>query len=146
MARNGFTLIELLVVIAIVGILSSVVLTSLNDSRSKAANSAIKSNLGNIRVYAELYYDTNTSYGNYPLGVCPSSGSGSMFHDPTILAAINSANNASGNSNGSRCAIIDFAWAISIPLKKSEGAFNHWCVDSKASLKGKTDAIISTSC
>lgn len=34
--NKGFTLIELLVVIAIIGVLSSVVLVSLNSSRQKA--------------------------------------------------------------------------------------------------------------
>lgn len=39
-SQAGFTLIELLVVIAIIGILSSVVLTSLSSSRGKARRAA----------------------------------------------------------------------------------------------------------
>ena len=56
---KGFTLIELLVVIAIIGILSAVVLASLNTGRDKSADAAIKSSLNNARAQSELFYDSN---------------------------------------------------------------------------------------
>jgi len=47
--RSGFTLIELLVVIAIIGVLSSVVLASLQSARVKAKTAAFKAELSSLR-------------------------------------------------------------------------------------------------
>lgn len=60
---KGFTLIELLVVIAIIGVLSSVVLASLNTARAKARDASRLSALRQLQVALELYYD---KYGYYP--------------------------------------------------------------------------------
>ncbi len=59
--EKGFTLIELLVVIAIIGILATIVLVSLNSARSKARDSRRVSDLRQIALALELYYDDNSA-------------------------------------------------------------------------------------
>ncbi len=64
---RGFTLIELLVVIAIIGILSSVVLASVNSARMKARDAKRIADLKQIQTALEFYYDAN---GYYPPSQC----------------------------------------------------------------------------
>lgn len=59
---RGFTLIELLVVIAIIGILSSVVLASLNDARQKSRDAKRIADVKQLQLALELYFDTNGTY------------------------------------------------------------------------------------
>ena len=54
-SRQGFTLIELLVVIGIIGILSSIVLASLQTSRKKALDAAVIQEMNSVRSAVELY-------------------------------------------------------------------------------------------
>ena len=89
---KGFTLIELLVVIAIIGILSSVVLASLNTARQKGRDARRISDLKQIQLALELYYDSNQFY---PLTVGTTGSSvlvtagyiSSIPTDPTTLAS-----------------------------------------------------------
>lgn len=60
--ERGFTLIELLVVIAIIGILSSVVLASLNSARQKGRDGRRVADVKQLQLALELYYDANGSY------------------------------------------------------------------------------------
>jgi type IV pilus assembly protein PilE len=126
---RGFTLIELLVVIAIIGILSSVVLASLNTARNKGADAAIKSNLANARAEAELFYDTNGTYD----GVCATTGTNVIGDNLNAVAAITGGTYAvSDTANISAtvpvCHDSAAGWAAGSATKT--GTPVAWCVDS----------------
>src|SRR3989344_3551186 len=59
--NRGFTLIELLVVIAIIGILSTVVLTSLGSARTKARIAAAQATMSSVVPVLVTCLDANTA-------------------------------------------------------------------------------------
>ncbi len=144
---RGFTLIELLVVIAIIGILSSVVLASLNTARQKGADAAIKSDLANVRSQTAIVYDSNNQ--NYGVDASACNTAGSIFLDSVVAAAIAHAQTQSGAS--ATCYADDgvvsagvaaSSWALSVPLKSTPAV--SWCVDSTGvSTSGKVATLTS---
>ena len=129
---KGFTLIELLVVIAIIGILSSVVLASLNSARAKSADAAVKADLSGIRSQSELLYNDD---GNYN-AVC---GANTVPQSTKIADSLAHASTTAGAPGV--CGVPDSgdatAWAVSSPLKDG----THWCVDSAGTAKGIPEAL-----
>jgi prepilin-type N-terminal cleavage/methylation domain-containing protein len=148
---RGFTLIELLVVVAIIGILSAVVLVSLNAARNKGSDAAIISNLNTIRLQAELYYsDHNSAYGiDFALpGACPTAGLTMFAGDPKIKTAIAAADKAAGGRGGPIDKVFcaspgASSYVVQSALVAGVGGKMWWCVDSLGAAKPEAVAMIA---
>ncbi|TSA43766.1 type II secretion system protein [bacterium] len=126
---RGFTLIELLVVIAIIGILSAVVLASLNTARTKGNDAAIQSDITGIRTQAAIYNSTNNNYGTNASLESDCAATDNLFNDPTVKNQVAGASKA--NSAGTMHCNVSAggtAYAVSAALVSAPGTF--FCVDS----------------
>ena len=126
---RGFTLIELLVVIAIIGVLSAVVLASLNTARSKGNDAGVKANLNTVGTQAALYFSDNSSYGTFAVASCPAEGAtgSTVFHNGTVEKAIASARTDGGGAASCVSNGTDYAVAVARPDTTNS---TYWCVDS----------------
>ncbi len=103
--NKGFTLIELLVVIAIIGILSSVILTSVNSSRAKARTNAA---LSTMRSLVPVFDDCLSSGITLPGSdtqsdstvICSAYSSNSYIKLPAGWIWCNSSNSQAQSSTG----------------------------------------------
>ncbi len=81
--NRGFTLIELLVVIAIIGILSSVVLASLNSARQKSRDARRIGDVKQLQLALEMYYDSENGYPTTVEGIADLVTEGYIPVEPT---------------------------------------------------------------
>ena len=144
-SNRGFTLIELLVVIAIIGILSSVVLASLNSARNKGGDAAVKANLANIRAQAAIYYDTNNSYVTTAVDSTACTNTlGGIFNDTTFAAGVQAAKSAGGGTANCAATVgASGAWAVKVNLKSDSASYV--CVDSAGVSATSSSAAIGAS-
>jgi len=138
--NTGFTLIELLVVIAIIGVLSSIVMSSVNKSREKAHDASAKSTLGSIRAQAALYYNENNfSYGADGV-VCDTADS---VFDSTKENNINTMVLAAQTVVGGgeiACANSSSLYVVAVTLQGG----GVWCVDSNGNATTTALALSGT--
>jgi prepilin-type N-terminal cleavage/methylation domain-containing protein len=77
--EEGFTLIELLIVIAVMGILSTVVVISVNGINNRAKTETCNANKATIQTAAEAYYALNNTY---PASAADIIGAGKLIPSP----------------------------------------------------------------
>ena len=140
-----------------IGILSSIVLASLNTARTKAKDAAVKSQLSSMRSQGEIYY---SGIGNYSglCGATKASGGFGGVAGPGLLKATADANAVTltnpavvitataGVFNTVTCHDSTTAWVVEAPLSGSAASPNikMFCVDSTTITKEKNSNIAAS--
>lgn len=128
-SARGFTLIELLVVIAIIGLLSSIILASLNSARIKSRDARRLADFKQVQTALELYYNDNTTYPTTASGgTTMTSSLGSILAPGYIQSVPKDPSRADTSSTGYLyCSTDGQSYAMLADLEKT----NTWCVVSQ---------------
>jgi prepilin-type N-terminal cleavage/methylation domain-containing protein len=124
---RGFSLVELLIVITIIGVLSTIVLSSVSTSRARAYDSKIKQQLSSFRTAAEIYF-TNQDPNSYgPDSVSCDQG---MFNNMDPVNGTPAIYIASGNlplNTEIACQSSGDSYAVKASLYSGN---EYWCIDN----------------
>jgi len=137
---KGFTLIELLVVIAIIGILSSVVLASLNTARSRGNDAKVEAQLKNMQSAMAIYSASNGNYGTSSTSDgCTGTPSGVWADATSGMASLSDEDNYPTGSSVT-CYTSGTAWAAQATLSDS----SYFCVDSSGLARTNASAMLAS--
>jgi len=162
---KGFTLIEILIVISLMGLLSFIVLASLDKAREMGRDSQMQSQFASLRAQAEKFYNKYNTFGtlpppNFGWGLCSKKGDGfGGAEGPGLLKDIANTANASGIETGNEtagaldkvtCHATNDKWVVEAPTSTNASVL---CVDSTGIttqkftvLRGDFNNIIGFSC
>ena len=139
-ARGAFTLIELLVVIAIIAILAAMLLPVLASAKLRAIQANCVSNLKQLTLAGQLYYDDNKTFIG-PINANPDLSLGdwmgtmlSYYGKATNLiicpAAPDKGISPPGTVNPPGTADSAWHWTLSTPVYASSYGYNKWLESS----------------
>lgn len=124
MKNKGFTLIELLLVMSIISLLSSIIISQVQDSRKRANLATVKQEVASLKTEAEIYFTNNdnkytdSTTALYNLD-CPdaqtSTNQWGFLKSEKGLEIINSLKKRTGNQNA-KCSINQDSYAVSIDI------------------------------
>jgi len=133
-------------VIAIIGILSAVVLASLNTARSKGNDAAVESDIVGIRTQAQIYFGNANNYGTNVADESSCAAVDNLFADATIARQVAAADTANGTGSVT-CNVAAGGTAYAVSAQLVSNTATYYCVDSTGAGTTTASALgAATSC